>query len=119
MRGTILDELDEKEEFVSRHILDLSISIESGLPSDPGMMIPKIDYVTHEMGAAQMEHFFPGLKKEQLPEGLGWALEMVSLTTHSGTHLDAPYHYHPTQDGGQPALTIVVLPGRRAPGFQP
>jgi kynurenine formamidase len=95
---------------VSRHIIDLSISIESGLPSDPEMMIPKIDYVTHEMGAAQMEQFFPGLKKEQLPEGLGWALEMVALTTHSGTHLDAPYHYHPTQDGGQPALTIDQMP---------
>ena len=74
------------------------------------MMIPKIDYVDHTQGAEQMKDFFPGLEKEQLPGGLGWALEFVSLTTHSGTHLDAPYHYHPTMDKGQPAMTIDQVP---------
>ena len=38
-----------------KRFIDLSISIEAGLPSDPPMMIPKIDYVTHEMGAEQMK----------------------------------------------------------------
>ncbi len=90
--------------------IDLSITIESGLPSDPEMMIPSIEYVDHSAGAIQMEAFFPGLKKEQLPEGLGWSLEMMHLTTHSGTHLDAPYHYHPTMDKGQRALTIDEIP---------
>jgi kynurenine formamidase len=90
--------------------VDLSITIEAGLPSDPPMMIPKIDYVNHAAGAVQMEEFFPGLKKEQLPNGLGWALETITLTTHSGTHLDAPYHYHPTMDKGAPALTIDEIP---------
>ena len=37
-------------------------------------------------------------------------MEMVNLTTHSGTHLDAPWHYHPTMDGGQPAMTIDEVP---------
>jgi kynurenine formamidase len=41
---------------------------------------------------------------------LGWAVEKLTLTTHSGTHLDAPYHYHPTQDHGKPALTIDEIP---------
>ncbi len=90
--------------------IDLSISIEVNLPSDPPMMIPKIDYLDHESGAEQMQMFFPGVKKEQLPGGLGWAVEFVSLTTHSGTHLDAPYHYHPTMDHGKPALTIDQVP---------
>ena len=98
------------EVFITMQIIDLSISIEPGIPSDPEMMIPKIDYVSHTTGAAQMEKFFPGLKKEQLPEGLGWALEMMCLTTHSGTHLDAPYHYHPTMDGGKKSLTIDEVP---------
>ncbi len=72
--------------------IDLSISIEPDLPSDPPMMIPKIDYVDHKMGAEQMKDFFPGVTTEDLPDGLGWAVEMISLTTHSGTHLDAfPY----------------------------
>jgi hypothetical protein len=34
-------------------------AIEPELPSDPPMMIPKIDYVTHEMGAEQMKDFYP------------------------------------------------------------
>ena len=95
---------------MARQIIDLSVAIASGLPSDPEMMIPKIDYVSHSEGAEQMEEFFPGLKKEQLPGGLGWALEFMHLTTHSGTHLDAPFHYHPTMDGGLPALTIDQVP---------
>jgi len=90
--------------------IDLSISIEPDLPSDPPMMIPKIDYVDHKMGAEQMKDFFPGVTTEDLPDGLGWAVEMISLTTHSGTHLDAPYHYHPTMDKGTPALTIDEIP---------
>jgi kynurenine formamidase len=42
--------------------------------------------------------------------GLGWAVESLTLTTHSGTHLDAPYHYHPTMDRGKPSLTIDEIP---------
>ena len=56
-----------------KRIVDLSISIEPKLPSDPPMMIPQIDYITHEMGAEQMKDFYPGLEKNQLPGGLGWA----------------------------------------------
>jgi kynurenine formamidase len=95
---------------MGRQIIDLSIAIEDGLPSDPEMMIPKIDYVDHVQGAEQMTQFFPGLKKHQLPDGLGWSLEFVRLTTHSGTHMDAPFHYHPTMDRGAPALTIDQVP---------
>jgi len=90
--------------------LDLSISLQGGLPSDPPEMIPTIEYVDHAMGAEQMLSFFPGIKKEQLPKSLGWSLENITLTTHSGTHLDAPYHYHPTMDKGRKALTIDEIP---------
>jgi kynurenine formamidase len=94
----------------TKRFVDLSISIEPELPSDPPMMIPKIDYIDHTMGAEQMKDFYPGVKKEQLPGGLGWAVEFITLTTHSGTHLDAPYHYHPTMDKGQRALTVDEIP---------
>lgn len=93
-----------------KRFVDLSITLEAGIPSDPPMMIPSIDYVNHVQGAQQMTDFFPGLEKNQLPNGLGWALELMTLTTHSGTHLDAPYHYHPTMDKGKPALTIDEVP---------
>ena len=93
-----------------RRFVDLSVAIESGLPCDPPMMIPGVNYVDHVQGAQQMVEFFPGLKKEQLPNGLGWAMEFLTITTHSGTHLDAPYHYHPTMDQGKKALTIDEVP---------
>lgn len=93
-----------------KRFVDLSISIEADLPSDPPEMIPKVDYVDHARGAEQMKQFFAGVEKDQLPDGLGWALEILTLTTHSGTHLDAPYHYHPRMDKGKPALTIDEIP---------
>jgi len=93
-----------------KRFVDLSIAIEAVLPSDPPMMIPRIDYVDHIQGAEQMKDFFPGVEKEQLPGGLGWALEFMHLTTHSGTHLDAPYHYHPTMDRGKKAMTVDEIP---------
>lgn len=91
-------------------IIDLSLSLEAGLPSDPPGMIPQIDYADHKVGVERMQEYFPGLRKDQLPAGLGWAVETLTLTTHSGTHLDAPYHYHPSMDHGQPALTIDQVP---------
>jgi kynurenine formamidase len=95
----------------SPRFIDLSVAIEDGLPSDPPGLIPKIDYVDHSTGADEMTSlFFPGLKKEQLPSGLGWAVEHVRLTSHAGTHLDAPYHYAPTMDHGKPALTVDEIP---------
>jgi len=57
-----------------------------------------------------MKLFFPGLKTEELPKGLGWAVENLRLSSHSGTHLDAPWHYHPTMDQGKPSLTIDRIP---------
>lgn len=93
-----------------KRFIDLSISIEPDLPSDPPVMIPKIEYVDHVEGREQMKDFFPGVTKDQLPGGLGWAMEFLTLTTHSGTHFDAPYHYHPTMDQGKPSLTIDEIP---------
>ncbi len=91
--------------------IDLSIAIEPDLPSDPPMMIPKVQYCTHEEGAEQMKLFFPDIEpKKDLPDGKGWAVEFLTLSTHSGTHLDAPWHYHPTMDGGKKALSIDEIP---------
>ena len=93
-----------------RRFVDLSITIETGLPSDPPMMQPRVDYISHSQGADQMLEFFPGIKKEDLPSGLGWAVEFLHICTHGGTHLDAPFHYHPRMDRGAEALTIDQIP---------
>lgn len=34
----------------------------------------------------------------------------MHITTHNGTHLDAPYHYASTMDGGSRAITIDEVP---------
>ncbi len=42
-------------------MVDLSIAIEAGPPSDPPMMIPKIDCVKNAEGAQHRKHFFPSV----------------------------------------------------------
>lgn len=97
-----------------RRFVDLSIYLENDVISDPPAMKPNIDYVTHDVGAQQMASFFPGLAPGDLPDGEGWAIEFVQLSTHNGTHLDAPYHFHPTMNehvsGKERAITIDEVP---------
>ena len=94
-----------------RRFIDLSILLENDVVSDPPFMRPKITYQAHAETVAELQHFFPGVTGEEVPGGEGFAAaEWVTLTTHNGTHLDAPWHYHPTQDGGQPAMTIDQVP---------
>ncbi|RZN31447.1 cyclase family protein [Bradyrhizobium sp. Leo121] len=93
-----------------RRIIDLSVSLEAGIPSDPPMMLPKIDYFAHAQTAEQITAFFPGLTRNDLPGGEGWAVETLTVSTHNGTHLDAPYHHHSTMNGGERAIAIDEVP---------
>jgi kynurenine formamidase len=52
----------------------------------------------------------PGLLPEDLPTSEGWAVEDTKLTTHKGTYLDAPWHYHSTMDNGHRAITSDEAP---------
>ena len=93
-----------------RRIVDISVALKAGIVSDPPYMLPSITYVDHAAGAESFVQSFPGLRREQLPDGAGPAVENVAISTHNGTHLDAPYHFHPTMDGGKPAMTIDEVP---------
>ncbi len=95
---------------MARRIVDISTPLQNDVVVDPPMMRPKIDYIDHRQSIGQILPFFPGLKAEDLPDGQGWAIEMVQLTTHNGTHLDAPWHYHPTMNDGERASTIDEVP---------
>ena len=95
---------------MSRKFLDLSVSLEEGIKSDPDFMLPKINYHHHKETAEEMMSFFPGLKKTDLPGEEGWAMETITVSTHNGTHMDAPYHYHSTMNNGQRAITIDEVP---------
>ena len=91
---------------MARKIIDLSVFLENDVISDPPGYRPKIDYIDHKTSVPDLLDFFPGLKTEDLPDGEAWAIERVELITHNGTHLDAPYHFATTMDGGQRAITI-------------
>jgi kynurenine formamidase len=99
-----------------RRLIDLSITLDPDVITDPPFMRPRIAYQGHADTVAEVQSFFPGVTAEQIPGGLGFAAsETLTLTTHNGTHLDAPWHYHPTQDealegGGRPAMTIDEVP---------
>lgn len=91
---------------MARRIIDLSQPLENDVKSDPAGFEPRITYANHQETYPQLASFFPGLQQSDLPDGEAWAIERIALTTHNGTHLDAPYHFSATMDGGQRALTI-------------
>ena len=93
-----------------QQIVDLSIYLENDVISDPPGMKPEITYFNHEDTPDQIASFFPGLERDDLPDSEGWAVERVKLSTHNGTHLDAPYHFHSTMDRGERAITIDEVP---------
>ncbi len=106
---------------MGRSFVDLSIAIEMGVASDPPGMEPVIEYTKHTDSVAIMASYFPGLTKDDMPDGEGWASERVHLSTHNGTHMDAPYHFHSTTDHGRtraPTIDEVPLDICFAPGVK-
>jgi kynurenine formamidase len=91
-------------------LVDLARPLENTEFADPPGLGPQIQYMSHNQTAEQLLSFFPGIARDQLPNGEGWAVETVRLSTHNGTHLDAPYHFHSTMDGGKRAITIDEVP---------
>ena len=91
-------------------IIDLSVAIENDIPADPPGLGPKLIYKSHAEGAREYETFFPGLNGADLPDGEGPAVEILTGSTHTGTHLDAPWHFASTMNHGQRALTIDEVP---------
>ena len=96
---------------MAQRFVDLSIYLENDVISDPPFMRPKIEYKQHEETVTEARTFFPGVEADDFPGGGGFAAaEEVTLSTHNGTHLDAPWHFHPTMDGGERAITIDEVP---------
>ena len=95
--------------FGKLRLIDLSVPLENNAAHEP--LPGRISYTTHEgEGLRQMQQFF-GVRPEDLvfSNGLGWAIEEVQAISHTGTHVDAPYHYGPTSEG-QPARRIDQVP---------
>jgi kynurenine formamidase len=70
------------------------------------------DTSAFEFNPHRIEYLTPtnvfGLGPEYWPGGAALAAESVTLTSHSGTHVDAPAHYGPAAEGE--AMTIDRLP---------
>ena len=86
---------------MARRFVDLSIPLNNEIITDPPGFIPEITYRDQKSNAPELLQFFPGLTVGELPDGEGWANEKIQLSTHSGTHLDAPYHYHSDHGRGK------------------
>ena len=88
-----------------KKIYDLSIPLEDS-PSEPQPVT--VEHKSHDASLPVIE-FVMGGKKEDMADGLGWADDVISLSAHSGTHVDAPWHYSPTSENKR-ARTIDEIP---------
>jgi kynurenine formamidase len=93
---------------MARQIIDLAVSLTDQFASDPPGLGPEITYVDHSTGAADFSKIF-GVPMGEFRDGAGAAVERLALTTHNGTHMDAPWHYHPTMNGGARAIDLTGI----------
>jgi kynurenine formamidase len=95
---------------MTRQFIDLSIYLENEVLSDPPPLAPKITYQKHQDTLHEFMAMIPGTTAEDYPDGEAAAAEWVTMTTHSGTHLDAPYHFHSTMDAknGEKKASITI-----------
>jgi kynurenine formamidase len=86
-------------------IIDLSLPLESYM-MEP--QVTEIKYITHRELAESRARGYK-MSADDFPLGMHCATEDVRTTTHSGTHLDACYHYGPITENG-PSRTIDEVP---------
>jgi kynurenine formamidase len=90
-------------------LIDLSAMIEPSLEGVPEFLRTDIVYHSHAEGAAGVEAILK-VPASLLRNGEGWATETImNMSTHSTTHVDAPWHYN-SHIQGERAVTIDELP---------
>ena len=99
---------------MARRLIDISSPLMAGIASDPAHMLPEIEYIDHQQSAPAVASYF-GVPPSALPDGEYAAVERVRISTHNGTHLDAPYHFfstmnHAIKPGGEPSWRIDEVP---------
>jgi kynurenine formamidase len=90
-------------------LIDLSVALEHDAAGERTK--PKIEYVTHEAGGLRgmMDTFGAAARDFVYSDGHGWAIENLTVGSHTATHIDAPYHYGATSEG-KPARRIDEVP---------
>lgn len=92
---------------MARRFVDLSIPLHN-FPTESQPTVIQYLYHAERARAGAKKYSFPNAS--YYLDGLAGANEnILSLGTHSGTHLDSPFHYGPTSEG-KPAKTIDEVP---------
>lgn len=91
-------------------LIDLSVTIEQDAVSE--LVPPKIEFRSHEGAGLDFFKQAFGVKPEDLVYSGGGAPgdEIFTFMSHTGTHVDAPFHYGPRSADGSPAKSIDELP---------
>lgn len=93
-----------------QRILDLSMTLQNDVPSDPPGYEYSITYKSHQDTLSTLKLRYPGLEADDLPNSEAFALETVRLSTHNGTHVDAPWHYSSMLEDGTKPRGIDEMP---------
>lgn len=88
-----------------QRLVDISMTIENGVPSDPPGYEFDVRYISHVETVPMLQKRYDGLQACDLIGGEAFALEVVRLSTHNGTHVDAPWHYASAMADGTPSRT--------------
>ena len=72
------------------------------------VLVPTVEHITPAGGGADIMCALFGCTRDDLPDGEGWGDEILQLSSHLGTHVDAPLHYGSTCEG-RPARTIEEI----------
>ena len=86
-------------------IIDISLPHENG-GTEP--YPPTIEFSDHTAGAARLAKL-AGVEPDAFPNGMALATDRISGSSHSGTHIDAPFHYAPTCEG-KPSRSVDEVP---------
>ncbi len=95
---------------MARKLIDISMPLQNDVPADPPGGHPTIEYIDHKQSMRRHAALLSGAEAGGPAGRPGWAVERVNLSTHNGTHIDAPWHYHPTMNRGEKAWTIDEVP---------
>ena len=90
----------------NKKFIDLSMSIRNSA-MEP--QVNEIDYHVYDETARERAKKWSMRYQDFPTPGNFIAYEIVKLSSHSGTHMDSPYHYGPTCEGGKPK-TIDEIP---------
>ena len=91
-------------------IVDISMALDESTPVDPPHMRPEFSMLNHGDRLDRWTKLYPGLDTADLPGGMASAYETITLTTHNGTHVDAPRHFHPVDKDGNRMPGIDEMP---------